>query len=195
MALGALVPEREYSYDELDRISQKRPGKWTWPTAAMMWMIEFGLEIKLIEDFDYADFAVRGGDYLIERLGSEVGKSQIENSDIEFERPIARRFAAQAPVEKRPAELDDIRREIDSGAVVIVNLNSAPLYGAEGYVGHVVVICDVSEGEVRLHDPGLPPSPDLVVDEETFLKAWGYPTPRERNLMSIRRPEGFVPKD
>jgi len=190
MALGALVPERDYSYEELDRISGKRPGKWTWPTAAMVWMIEQGLEVRLIEDFDYADFAGRGGDYLIERFGEEVGRAQMENSDIEFERPIARRFAAHAPVERRPAELIDIERELDAGAAVIVNLNAAPLYGREGYSGHFVVICEVGRGEVRLHDPGLPPSPDLLVSEETFLKAWGYPTARDRNLMSIRRPEG-----
>ncbi len=195
MALAALVPERDYSYEELDRKSQKMPGRWTWPTAAMVWMIELGLDIKLIEDFDYVDFASRGGDYLIERFGEEVGRAQMENSDVEFERPIARRFAARAPVERRPAELEDIRGELEGGAVVIVNLNAAPLYGQGGYSGHFVVVCEVGQGSVRLHDPGLPPNPDLVVDADLFLKAWGYPAARDRNLMSISRPKDLVLED
>ena len=192
MALAALVPEREFSYEELDRISQKLPGRWTWPTAAMNWMIEGGLEIKLIEDFDYGDFAARGGDYLIERYGEEVGRAQMEHSDVEFERGISREFAAHAPVERRPAEIRDIKAEIDRGAVVIVNLNAAPLYGREGYSGHFVVVLDVADDRVRLHDPGMPPAPDREVTLDRFISAWGYPTERDRNLMSISRPEGLA---
>jgi len=99
MALAALVPEREFSHEQLDKISLKLPGRWTWPTAAMLWMLEKGLEVKLIEEFDYADFAKRGGDYLIERYGKEVGRSQIEHSDVEFERDISRRFSKIAAIE------------------------------------------------------------------------------------------------
>lgn len=195
MALGAFVPDREFTYEELDLISLKKPGKWTWPTAAMLWMIERGLEIKLIEEFDYADFAARGGEYLIERYGEEVGRSQMEHSDVEFERDISRRFARQAPIEKRPAELDDIRSEIEAGAVVIVNLNAARLSGAEGYSGHFVVVLDVADERVTLHDPGMPPKPDFTVDIERFQEAWAYPTLRDRNLMSIRRPNNFLFRD
>jgi len=191
MALGALVPEREFTYEELDRISVKLPGRWTWPTAAMLWMIERGLEIRLIEDFDYGDFARRGGDYLIERYGEEVGRSQMEHSDVEFERSISQRFAKIAPVEKRPATLGDIRGEMGRGAVVIVNLNAAPLHGDEGYSGHFVVICEVGDDRVSLHDPGMPPGPNLTVGLDRFMAAWGYPTARDQNLMSIRRPEGL----
>ncbi len=195
MALAALIPEREFSYEELDRISLKLPGRWTWPTAAMLWMIEKGLEIKLIEEFDYADFANRGGDYLIERYGEEVGRAQIEHSDVEFERDISLRFSKIAPIELRPANFNDVQKEMERGAVVIVNLNAAALLGQEGYSGHFVVICDVDEEEIRLHDPGLPPMPDVVAPVDRFMKAWAYPADRDRNLLSICRPPDFVFKE
>jgi hypothetical protein len=190
MALGFFVPDRNFSYDELDRISCKKSGLWTWPTAAMLWMIERGFQLKLIEDFDYNDFAQRGNEYLLERYGEEVGRAQIEHSDVECERDISRRFADVAPIEKRPAGLEDIRTEMASGAVVIVNLNAAALLGQEGYSGHFVVICDVSDAGVTLHDPGLPPRSDLQVTLARFLNAWGYPSGRDRNVMSIALPEG-----
>lgn len=190
MALGFLVPDRRFSYEELDRISLKKAGLWTWPTAAMLWMIERGLTIKLIEDFDYSDFARRGEAYLLERYGEEVGRAQIEHSDVAFERDISRRFADVAPIENRPAGLEDIRAEIEAGAVVIVNVNAAALLGQEGYSGHFVVICDVSDAGVTLHDPGLPPRPELLVPISRFLAAWGYPSDRDRNLMSVGLPHG-----
>lgn len=188
MALAILMPEREFTYDELDRISQKQPGKWTWPTAAMLWMIDEGLRIKLIEEFDYRDFVGRGGAYLIERFGEEVGRSQIANSDVEKELKIARRFMAVAPLEYRLPSFHDLRGEIANGAVVIVNLNAALLRGLEGYSGHFIVVCDVGDKAVMLHDPGLPPAPNLKVAREKFEKAWAYPTEREKNLLSIYPP-------
>jgi hypothetical protein len=192
IALAALIPEREFSYEELDRISIKLPGRWTWPTAAMLWMIEKGLEIKLIEEFDYATFAERGGDYLIERYGDEVGRSQIENSDVEFERDISRRFSKIAPIELRSPDLEDVRKEMERNAAVIVNLNASVLHGQEGYSGHFVVICEVSDKNIRLHDPGLPPKPNLIVPHHRFIRAWAYPTEHDKNLLSITRPAGFI---
>jgi hypothetical protein len=192
MALAALVPDRSFTYEDLDKISGKLPGKWTWPTAALLWLIDVGLEVKLIEEFDYAAFAERGGDYLIGRFGEEVGRAQIANSDIERERVLAKRFAAIAPLEMRVPDIDDIENLLRQGSVVIVNLNSAVLEGGEGYAGHFVVVCEVDSSMVRLHDPGLPPRPNLKVTLERFDRAWGYPHPGDRNLLAIRKPSGFV---
>ena len=186
MALAVCMPQRRFpmrsSIASRASVRASGPGR----TTAMLWMREQGLLIRLIEDFDYLAFAERGGAYLIERFGEEVGKAQMANSDVEPEREIARRFAALAPIERRSPNLEDIRSELASGAVVIVNLNAAPLLDAPGYSGHFVVVCEVTERTVRLHDPGLPPRPDLKVSIDRFLAAWAYPTERDQNLLSIR---------
>jgi len=184
------MPGREFTYEELDEISRKEPGMWTWPTAAMLWMLGRGLEVELVEDFDYLAFADGGEDYLIERYGEEVGRAQAANSDVEREREIAREFARKGSVERRPADLADIRSRVEDGWVVIVNLNAAALAGEQGYTGHFVVVCEAGEDAVTLHDPGLPPKPGLAVPSERFMAAWAYPTARDRNLMAIRRPSG-----
>lgn len=190
MVMATFQPDREFTYDELDNISGKLPGKWTWPTASMLWMIEQGLEIKLIEEFDYKAFVDRGGDYLIERFGEEVGRAQIAMSDIEREREIARRFVKRVPIEYRVPLVDDLLIEIKRGAVVVVNLNAAALHGHRGYSGHFVVICDVREDLIRLHDPGLPPNPNLDVSINRFNCAWGYPTERDKNLLAVNLKPG-----
>ncbi|MFH0799432.1 MAG: hypothetical protein V2A66_04540 [Pseudomonadota bacterium] len=186
MALAVVMRERKFTYDELDAISQKLPGKWTWPTVAMLWMIEQGLKVNLIEEFDYKAFVKRGEKYLIERFGEEVGCAQAEHSDIDREREIARLFIALAPLEYRVPELKDIKKQLKKGAVVILNVNAAALHGVEGYSGHFVVVCDVKKDSIILHDPGLPPYPALEVPLDRFDRAWGYPAERDKNLMAIK---------
>jgi hypothetical protein len=185
MALAVVIPGRAFSMEELDLISQKQPGMWTWPTAAMFWLLKEGVSLKLIEEFDYTAFAERGEAYLVERFGEEVARAQAEHSDIDREREIARRFAAMAPIEQRVPGINDLCKQVERGAVVIVNLNAAELSGQEGYSGHFVVICEVREKSVVLHDPGLPPRPHLEVPWTAFLAAWSWPSDRERNLLAI----------
>lgn len=187
MALGYFFPDRKYTYEELDRISGKLPGKWTWPTRAMLWCFKEGLEVGLIEEFDYKDFADRGGEYLIERFGKEVGEAQIANSDIKSELEVARQFAKIAPLEYRVPEIDDIKKLLKEDSVVIVNLNAAALYNVDGYSGHFVVVCDVKKDSVILNDPGIPAKAGVSVTFERFNAAWAYPTTRDKNLMFIKR--------
>ncbi len=183
---GHIWPERKFSFADLDKISAKVPGKWTWPTAAMIWMIEQGLDMVLIEDFDYEDFASRGDLYLIERLGDEVAKAQIENSVIDQELEFARKFAKIAPLECRLPSFGDINKLLKEGYLVICNINAAALYDRPGYSGHFIVIFDCDKKTLTIHDPGLPPKPSLKVDKKVFEKSWAYPTEREKNLLAVR---------
>jgi hypothetical protein len=163
MVLGYFEPEREFTYEELDRISQKLPGKWTWPTAAMLWLMEHRYELRLVEEFDYAAFAERGADYLMEKCGQEVAQVQIENSDIGREQEIAAKFVQYAPLEHRIPELADVERFIADNWVVICNVNSSLLHNQSGYSGHFVIVVDVTADEVVIHDPGLPPYEGFAV--------------------------------
>lgn len=186
MALAYFQPDREYSYEELDEITQKVPGKWTWPTAAMLWLMENRFELRLVEEFDYKAFAERGGDYLIDKCGQEVGQVQIENSDVEREQEIAARFVEYAPLEYRVPTTDDIAQYLKENWVVMCNVNSSLLQGRQGYSGHFVIIVDVDDDEVIMHDPGLPPSPNFAVEKKVFEKAWAYPSVSDKNLLAIR---------
>lgn len=187
MVLGFFQPEREYTYQELDALSKKEAGKWTWPTAAMLWLMENGFELRLIEEFDYQAFAERGSDYLIDKCGHEVAQVQMENSDIPREQKIAADFVQYAPMDHRIPTIDDIESYLKQHWAVVCNVNSALMHNQSGYSGHFVVITDVNDKEVILHDPGLPPSPAFAVTRDLFERAWAYPAPSDKNLLIIRR--------
>ncbi|MBI4126119.1 MAG: hypothetical protein HY465_01360 [Deltaproteobacteria bacterium] len=186
MALKVFEPDRDYSYDELDTISAKLPGKWTWPTAAMLWLLKRGYDVRLIEESDYRALADRGEAYILEKCGEEVGRTQIAMSEMKQEVIFAREFAVTAPLEVRLPTIKDFQQFLKDGSIIICNINAACLAGQAGYSGHFVVVCEMGEKDVLLHDPGLPPRPWLTVTRKVFEAALGYPTKHEKNLLAIK---------
>ncbi|PIR24624.1 MAG: hypothetical protein COX62_07470 [Deltaproteobacteria bacterium CG_4_10_14_0_2_um_filter_43_8] len=189
MVLSYFEPEQHFSYEELDRISAKQDGKWTWPTASMLWLHKRGYNLKLIEDFDFADFAQRGEAYVIDRCGEEVGKIQIEQSNILQELAFAREFSQLSPnpLEVRLPALEDLKQLKSEGYLSICNVNASLLYQQPGYSAHFVLVCDVGETHVTLHDPGLPPQASVKIKREVFEKAWAFPSEREKNVLALKK--------
>lgn len=80
------MPKRDYSFRELDKLTAKVKGLWTWPTQGLINLYKTGFSIIDIDDFDIEEFVKNGGKYLTKKYGKEVGKAQIINSNIEQEK-------------------------------------------------------------------------------------------------------------
>ncbi|MFY9462758.1 MAG: hypothetical protein WAP52_01080, partial [Candidatus Sungiibacteriota bacterium] len=156
MVLAYFLPKRKFSWQELDRISKKAKGLWTWPLAALIWCAENGMEVRNIETFDYPSFIKKGGEYLIETFGEEMGKAQIKHSNIDQERRISKKFVKNIHTENRTPTLQDVRALMRDGFLVVCNINARVLNKMPGYAGHFVVITGLSGQYIILHDPGLP---------------------------------------
>lgn len=187
MVLKYLFPECEYSFEQLDVISAKKEGMWTWQMAGLLWLQEQGVEVKDIEPFDFARFIEEGGEYLVDEFGEEMGRAQIEHSDIEQERGLSREFIKRVDVEKRVPSMEDIKELIRDGYVVCCNVNSAKLDGKEGYCGHFVVAKGFDETGFIVHDPGLPPMENMTISFEVFEMVWAYPNEQAKNIMAFRK--------
>lgn len=177
---------QEWPFETLDKISGKLSGKWTWPTLSMLWFLENGYEIQLIEEFDFLEFGKRGKDYLVEKCGEEVAQAQEKNSDLAREQKLALEFSQKGKGEFRIPTWEDLQNLLADGYLLILNVNAALMHGQKGYSGHFVVPVSVSDNEIVLHDPGLPPTSSLKSSRAVFEAAWGYPTPHEKNVLAIR---------
>ncbi len=186
MAINYFQPDSKIYPAQLDEVTNHTPGKWTWPTAGMLWLLENNYEIRLIEDFDYQEFAQRGADYIIDKAGPEVAEAQIRNSDVNQELEYAKKFAKLDLVERRLPTFDDIKNLLADDYIVMCNVNSAALNQRPGYSGHFVVVFEIDEQNISMHDPGLPPKPNFQVSLEIFEKAWAYPSENEKNLLAVR---------
>ena len=187
MALSYFEPEHGFSYKELDEITGKLEGMWTWPTLGMIWLHERGYQLKVYSEFDYSAFAHDPEEYLNERCGEEVAQGQLAYSDVHVEKERAKMFAGLAIHKNKPATFAQLQKLLAEGYVLLCNVNSAALHWQPGYSAHFVVICDITAENVILHDPGLPPKENFKVSHASFMKAWAYPDEREQNVLAIKK--------
>ncbi len=186
MVLKYFNPNVNYDWDALDKLTGKKEGLWTWPLYAMIQLEEDGFDVINIEDFDYDRFSKEGEPYVMERFGQEVGAAQIENSDIAYEMKNAELFLKQCHFEPRMPDLQDIKNLLETSYLLICNVNSFVLNDIHGYSGHFVVVYDINNKYLTIHDPGLPPHESRRVTHDKFIKSWAYPSEKEKNIMAIR---------
>jgi len=179
-------PQEDYSWEQLEKITAKIDGLWTWPTAGLLWLQSKGAEIKIVEMFDYPTFVEEGKEYLLSYYGSEVGSAQIQHSDIPHEVSLVKQALPKLQIEQRIPTFRDIRALLDEGFLVCCNVNSMALNGKLGYVGHFVVIFSYTDNSFTLHDPGLPAQESREVSFEQFEKAWAYPEEKAKGLMAMK---------
>jgi Peptidase_C39 like family len=184
MVLQYCQPDRTYEWEELDRITAHN-ANYTWPAAGLLYCVSIGLEVLLIDDFDYQRFGSEGYNYLVEVAGSEVADDQRRNSNLEQEMEFATRLTAAVQTEKRVPSRKDLSGVLEKGGLAICNVNSRALVGKDGYAGHFVVVTAGDKQTVRLHDPGLPPRENAIVRWDRFNRAWSYPDENARNIMAF----------
>src|SRR5882672_180186 len=81
-ALKYFEPDKEFTWEELNRATAKRPGKATWRMAGLLWLRQNGYEVHNMSLLDYAAFAERGLDYWAELHSPEAAAWEAEHSDI-----------------------------------------------------------------------------------------------------------------
>lgn len=186
MILKYFLPNKEYSWSQIEQTTNYHKGLWTWPMAGMIHLKKMGFDVISMEDFDYEKFASFGEKYLYERVDKKVAKEQIKHSDILGEVNYAKEFIRLFSKQIQIPTNQDIHRLLSEGYLVICNVNGLKLRGLEGYEGHFILLFGYDEKNFYLHDPGLPPKKNLYVPFEIFSKAWAYPTQREKNLIAFK---------
>jgi len=138
MVLKYFYPEKDFSFEELDKASNKQPGKGTWPYAYIMWMAEQGLEVMTFGIFDTKHFVENPEGYMLEFYGEEKTKNNIENSDIPQVVGDAKKYLAGAGVTEnhRIPTIDDIKELLQTGYIPGVGVNARTLNNKSGYKGH-----------------------------------------------------------
>lgn len=192
MVLAYYVPTRIYDWEELDRLTA-HTANYTWPSAGLLYCASMGLDVRLIDGYDYKRFASEGYDYLLELVGKEVADDQERNSNLAQEMRYANELLSVIPTDKRIPAFDDLREHLQAGALVICNVNSCALRGQQGYAGHFVAVIGVNDDGVWLHDPGLPALENTFVSWEQFDRAWSYPNLQARNIIALRLPRAKSP--
>lgn len=188
MVLEYFAPEVKYSFPELAEATAKGGEDFgTWRLAAFFWLQEQGYDVQFIEPFDYERFLLEGERYIEELYGPEGAAWHKKHSNIEHERLYAQKLLGRVGFHRRVPTLQDIKSFLENGYLVITLVNARALYGQEGYGGHYELIKGFEGNDLLYHEPGLPPEANQRVAQETFYKAWAYPTERAANILAIKK--------
>lgn len=186
MVLKYFLPEKDFSWDELDSITNKRPNLWTWPMAGLCWFSDNGFDVVYIEDFDYQTFMREPYVYMEEKAGAEVANEQRKHSDIEGEIEWTKKFLEKVNVQNYQPSLDEIKSYLDQGYIIVTSVNSLSLYNKPGYLGHSVVVRGYDDKHIILNDPGIIGREDIKIPNEQFIKGWSYPDSGVNNITAIK---------
>jgi peptidase C3-like protein len=185
--LKHFLPDREFSWEELDHRSAKLPGMATWPQAMLVSLRETGFDVVAVEGFDGHDFIKRGADYLADAFGKEAADWQIAHSDIAGEQKnYQKMYDAGVKCENRIPNLSELRTYLQRGYLLECLVNARILNGKTGYVGHFVLVYDMDDSYVTLHDPGLPGHEAQQVPLADFEKAWASPNENAKGFVALK---------
>ncbi|NIM47131.1 MAG: hypothetical protein GTN40_03165 [Candidatus Aenigmarchaeota archaeon] len=174
MVLKYFFPEKDFTYEELDKISDKPKDKWTWCCAAAIQIKKMGLKIKIYSNFDYNEFTKTGANYIRKKYDKEIAEETIEMSDIESEIENAKKMIKENIFELKELLFEDIEKTFKD-YVIILLINSRTINSKPGYAGHFVVLTGFDENNVYVHDPGINDgSANRKIEKDLFKKAWEY---------------------
>lgn len=184
-------PGSVWTWEELDAMMGKAPGKWTWPQRGWVNMIRRGYDVKIINNFNYSR-SVEIGLYeiMVEMIGKEAADRSRELSDLDEGRRGIEEFMAypDAHICRVPA-LDDVRHLLDEGYLVGATLNLSELNGDAGFNNHFVLIYDMDDTHVTMHDSGRPARPGRRVAHEDYVRASTSPTVSNWSVAAYKKLE------
>ena len=175
MVLKYFFPEKDFSYEELDKISDKAKDKYTWFSAAVIKVKKMGLKVKAYSNFDYNEFIKNGAEYIRKKYDKEIAERTIEMSDIKSEIENAKEMIKEDIYELKELSFKDIENWFKENYMAILLVDSNMINNKSGYEGHFVVLIGIDDNNVYVHDPSrVSGSANRKINKDLFKKAWKY---------------------
>lgn len=165
--------DEKYSLEKMDEFIGYKDGRAAWTLAPLTKMAGMGFDIRMIEPFDYKEYALQGKAYLRTLFPKEKTDWLLEHSNVLDIQPFIPEFLVTVHWENKRATLHDIDTMLDDGRLIFITLNARKLNDQNGYVDHAVLLLDQIDDTYILHDPGLPPKPYREVSREKLWEAMG----------------------
>ena len=164
---------KKYSWEQLEKLVGFKKRKAAWTVQPLPKMAAMGLDISMIEPFDYERYLKDGKKYLSTLYSKEEIDWYCEHSNILEMTKYIPEFLKTVNHQTRRAILADIDSMLKEGRLVFITVNSRALNNRPGFVSHALLIFDKEGDDYIAHDPGLPPMPSRKIPAGTLWKAMG----------------------
>ncbi len=144
--------------------------------------------VHVIDPTDFIRFSEDPLGLLTETFGPEDAAHLAQKADLAQAARDAGELCAPTPnltLECRIPTPEDLEMQLQQENLVLCGVDLRVLNGRAPGADHGVLCLNISEREVLLHDPGLPPWPFRRVPRDRFIAAWSTPNLEARWLMSL----------
>ncbi|MDR1032620.1 MAG: hypothetical protein LBL84_01260 [Candidatus Nomurabacteria bacterium] len=156
MAARYLWPDKGITFEQLAEIADYHAGYVAWGFAVWKWMVEQGARIVNYDVVDYAAWA-RGG---LKGFEKSISPESFEyynkvTFDIGKDTKDLQALFGQPGFDfvQKQVTWDDVVREFHKPGICDVSINLRVIDDEDGFVGHRVVLLDITDDEVVFHDP------------------------------------------
>lgn len=176
MILKYFIPEKNYSWEDLFNLTNKKDGRWSWPFYSYISMNMLGFKLKIISLFDYEEFSKNGLNYLEQNYGSEFAKQQKNHSDIELEIEHISNFKNIVEIENRQPQIYDIKKLLSEGYILecIIDFN------------HSILVYGFKNNTLFIHNPCGPQGESMEQNVDVFYQEWAYPNDNAKSITAFK---------
>ncbi|HLC32239.1 MAG TPA: peptidase C39 family protein [Candidatus Nanoarchaeia archaeon] len=163
---------KEFSLEELDFLTGRRKGLWTWTPQCVAVLYKLGLDVKYYSKTDLKPFLE--GESFIRSLYGPDAEKMLQFTDVPVVIDSIRKVLRYNIFEKKKLSLEEIETVIKKGSVPLVLIDNNKIAGKTGsYQGHFVAITGFDDNHIFYHESG-PKSPQAnkKVVKSLFIEAW-----------------------
>lgn len=163
---------KEMSSEELDKLTKRKEGFWTYTPQVVPPLYDLGLNVKCYSKSALEPF-LEGESYIRKYYGKDA-EQILQHTDLEAMIWSIKNMQKYNLFEVRVLRYEEIEKHLREGHVPICLVNHKVILGKEGpYQGHAVTLTGFDSDNVYLHDSGpKDPTPNMKVKKQVFIEAW-----------------------
>ena len=149
--------DKDFSLEELDKLTGRKKGFWTWTSQIVPVLYDLGLEVKYYSKTDLEPF-LEGETFIRRHFGKDAEKI-LKYADLPVVMNSIRKSLKYRLFEKKVLSINDIESHIQDRHVPLVLIDHNKIIGKNDfYQGHFVVVTGFDEENIYYHESG-PTSP------------------------------------
>ncbi len=164
---------KEYSLKELDKLTGRKKGFWTWTPQIITVLFDLGLDSIYYSKTPLEPF-LKGESFIREHFGQKDAEEMIKNSDIPVIVESIKKTLDYSLFQTKDLQIADLEKALDNNQLpmVMIDYNKLILKD-EPYSGHFIVLTGYDAENIFYHESGPRDiEPNRKISKEDFLRAW-----------------------
>ena len=194
-AIAYFIPETTLTLEQLDRLVERKPGKWTYTQQIVPVLYDLGLDVQFYSEEPLGPLAETDG--MLESLhranpSVESFDYVLRHTDLEVAVRAAKNCMRYRVFTQRRVEWTMIEAELERSHVPLLLIDYNLLVGRKGpFQGHFVALTGFDKEHIFYHENSeRHAKPNMAVDRERFRMAWDNPgTGHDLVIVAGRRGE------